>query len=124
MDIIKTIEDREAGEKVPDFGPGDTVKVAVKVKEGDKERIQIFQGVVISRKAGGTRESFTVRKVSGGIGVERIFPLHSPTVGTVEIVQRGKTRRAKLYYMKERKGKAARIRAIREKPVGGEVTEA
>ncbi len=124
MDIIKTIEDKEAGAKVPDFGPGDTVKVAVKVKEGDKERIQFFQGVVISRKAGGTRESFTVRKVSGGVGVERIFPLHSPTVGAVEIVQRGKTRRAKLYYMKERKGKAARIRAVREKQAGGEVTEA
>jgi len=112
---MKVVEGNEVSKAVPDFTPGDTVKVAVKVKEGEKERIQYFQGVVMSLRAGGTRQSFTVRKVSGGIGVERIFPLHSPNVGSVEVVQRGKTRRAKLYYLRKKKGKAARIKAIREK---------
>lgn len=115
MDVIKMIEDREVKSAVPEFTPGDTVKVAVKVKEGDKERIQIFQGVVVGLKGGGARQTFTVRKVSDGIGVERIFPLHSPTLGRIEVVQRGRTRRAKLYYLKKRTGKAARIKAVREK---------
>jgi len=116
MDVIKMVEGKEGSELKPSFTPGDTVKVAVKVKEGDKERVQIFQGVVMAMKGGGMRQTFTVRKVSGGIGVERIFPLHSPTLGKVEVVQRGKNRRAKLYYLKKRKGKAARIKAVAEKP--------
>lgn len=115
MDQVKTFEQREMTRKTPAFGSGDTVKVSVKVKEGDKERIQIFQGVVMGLKGGGLRQTFTVRKVSDGVGVERIFPLHSPTVGKVEVIQRGRTRRAKLYYLKKRMGKAARIKAVREK---------
>ena len=115
MDLIRTIENKELKTSIPDFTPGDTVKVAVKVKEGDKERIQIFQGVVMGLKGGGVRQTFTVRKVSEGIGVERIFPLHSPTLGKIEVVQRGRTRRAKLYYLKKKTGKAARIKAVREK---------
>ena len=115
MDVIKTIEDKELKSTIPAFTPGDTVKVAVKVKEGDKERIQIFQGVVMGLKGGGVRQTFTVRKVSDGVGVERIFPMHSPTLGKIEVVQRGRTRRAKLYYLKKKMGKAARIKAAREK---------
>lgn len=94
---------------VPDFRPGDTVRVHVRVVEGDKSRIQIFQGVVIARRGGGTRETFTVRKISGGIGVERVFPLHSPNVDKIEVVRRGKVRRAKLYYLRGLRGKKARI---------------
>ena len=94
---------------VPDFRAGDTVKVHVRVVEGQKERIQLFQGVVIARRGGGTRESFTVRKISGGVAVERIFPLHSPSVAAIEVVRKGKVRRAKLYYLRELRGKAARI---------------
>ncbi|HEY3491506.1 MAG TPA: 50S ribosomal protein L19, partial [Solirubrobacterales bacterium] len=86
-----------------------TVKIHVRVKEGDKERIQIFQGVIIARRGGGTRETFTVRKMSGGVGVERIFPLHSPSIDRIEVVRRGKVRRAKLYYLRNLRGKAARI---------------
>ncbi len=120
MDVIKTVESKESSKALPAFTPGDTVKVAVKVKEGEKERVQIFQGVVMAMKGGGIRQTFTVRKVSGGIGVERIFPLHSPTLGKIEVVQRGKNRRAKLYYLKKRKGKAARIKAIADKPQASE----
>jgi large subunit ribosomal protein L19 len=101
-------------EAVPEFTSGDTVKVHVKVKEGDKERIQIFQGVVIGRRGGGTRETFTVRKMSGGVGVERIFPLNSPTVDKLEVIRRGKVRRAKLYYLRNLRGKAARIEERRD----------
>lgn len=115
MDVIRSVEEKDLRKGTPDFTPGDTVKVAVKVKEGDKERIQVFQGVVMALKGGGIRQTFTVRKVSDGIGVERIFPLHSPSIGKVEVIQRGKTRRAKLYYLKKRTGKAARIKTIREK---------
>lgn len=115
MDLIRSIEEKQMGRGIPAFTPGDTVKVAVKVKEGDKERIQIFQGVVMALKGGGVRQTFTVRKVSEGIGVERIFPFHSPSIGKVEVVQRGRTRRAKLYYLKKKTGKAARIKAVREK---------
>ena len=106
---------------VPDFRPGDTVRVHVRVVEGDKSRIQVFQGVVIARRGGGTRETFTVRKISGGIGVERIFPLHSPNVAKVEVVRQGKVRRAKLYYLRGRRGKAARIeeRGRQERLRGG-----
>jgi len=115
MDPIRTIEQREMTRTNPAFSSGDTVKVSVKVKEGDKERIQVFQGVVMGLKGGGLRQTFTVRKVSDGVGVERIFPLHSPNIGKVEVLQRGRTRRAKLYYLKKRQGKAARIKAVREK---------
>ena len=99
---------------VPEFRAGDTVKVHVRVVEGQKERIQVFQGVVIARRGGGTRETFTVRKISGGVAVERIFPLHSPAVAKIEVVRRGKVRRAKLYYLRELRGKAARIEERRE----------
>jgi large subunit ribosomal protein L19 len=98
----------------PDFKPGDSVRVHVRVVEGDKQRIQVFQGVVISRRGGGTRETFTVRKISGGIGVERIFPFHSPNVDKIEVVRRGRVRRAKLYYLRNLRGKAARIDERRE----------
>ncbi len=99
---------------IPEFRAGDTVRVHVRVVEGNKERIQVFLGVVIARKGGGSRETFTVRKISGGIGVERVFPLHSPTIEKIEVVRRGKVRRAKLYYLRELRGKAARIEERRE----------
>ena len=99
---------------VPLFAPGDTVRVHVKVKEGEKERIQVFQGLVIARKGGGARETFTVRKVSQGIGVERTFPVHSPVLERIEVERHGQVRRAKLYYLRERRGKAARIAEKRE----------
>jgi large subunit ribosomal protein L19 len=108
-EIMKLVESRESRTDIPNFEPGDTVKVHVKVKEGDKERIQVFQGIVISRKGGGTRQMFTVRKVSGGVGVERMFPLYSPTIDRIEVERHGRIRRAKLYYLRDLKGKAARI---------------
>lgn len=97
----------------PDFRPGDTVKVHVKVVEGTRERIQVFEGVVIKRQNGGISETFTVRKISYGVGVERTFPVHSPRVDKIEVTRRGKVRRAKLYYLRELRGKAARIKEIR-----------
>ena len=108
-EIMKLVESREARTDIPNFEPGDTVKVHVKVKEGEKERIQIFQGIVISRKGGGTRQMFTVRKVSGGVGVERMFPLYSPSIDRIEVERHGRIRRAKLYYLRDLRGKAARI---------------
>src|SRR5438477_12717060 len=99
---------------IPDFRPGDSVKVHVRVVEGNRERVQVFQGVVIRRSGGGIRETFTVRKISFGVGVERTFPLHSPTVSRLEVVSRGRVRRAKLYYLRELRGKRARIRERRE----------
>ncbi len=99
---------------LPEFRAGDTVRLHVRVREGDKQRIQIFQGVVIARRGGGTRESFTVRKISGGVGVERVFPLHSPSLDKIEVVRHGKVRRAKLYYLRELRGKAARIEERRQ----------
>lgn len=113
-DIMKAVEAAETQKNVPAFEPGDTVKVHVKVKEGDKERIQIFQGVVISRKGGGSRSMFTVRKISGGVGVERMFPLFSPTIDRIEVERHGRVRRAKLYFLRERRGKAARIEERRQ----------
>ena len=98
---------------LPDFRPGDTVKVHVRVVEGSRERIQVFQGVVIRRSGGGIRETFTVRKISFGVGVERTFPLHSPSIGTLEMVQHGRVRRAKLYYLRDLRGKKARIKERR-----------
>ncbi len=113
MNVIDAIEKEHMRADIPDFRPGDTVKVHAKIKEGDKERIQIFQGVVIRKRLGNTGATFTVRKISYGIGVERIFPLHSPLLDKVDIVSRGKVRRAKLYYLRKLKGKAARIKEKR-----------
>jgi large subunit ribosomal protein L19 len=110
MEKIQQLEKEQMRLDHPDFGPGDTVKVHVKIKEGEKERIQIFQGVVISKRRGNTNATFTVRKVSYGIGVERIFPLHSPTLDRIEVVTKGRVRRAKIYYLRKLKGKAARIK--------------
>ncbi|PYT09463.1 MAG: 50S ribosomal protein L19 [Acidobacteria bacterium] len=114
METISSLAAVGMKRDLPEFGPGDTVKVHVKVVEGEKERIQIFQGVVIARRRGGIRSTFTVRKISGGVGVERIFPLHSPVVDRIELLRRGKVRRAKLYYLRQLKGKAARIQERRE----------
>jgi len=114
QDIMKLVESRETRDDMPNFSPGDTIKVHVKVKEGDKERIQIFQGLVISRKGGGARQMFTVRKVSGGVGVERMFPLFSPTIDRIEVERHGRVRRAKLYYLRDLRGKAARIEEKRK----------
>ena len=110
MDIVKEIENEQLREGIPQFETGDTVRVNVRVREGDKERTQAFEGVCIARKGGGASETFTVRKVSSGIGVERIFPVHSPMIESIKVVRRGQVRRAKLYYLRARKGKAARIR--------------
>jgi large subunit ribosomal protein L19 len=114
MNKIDLVESPRLREDLPDFGPGDTVRVHVRVAEGARERIQVFQGVVIRRQGGGLRETFTARKVSFGVGVERTFPLHSPIIGRIEVVMRGRVRRAKLYYLRERRGKRARIRERRE----------
>jgi len=108
-DLIKEIEKEELREDALDFAPGDTVRVLYLVREGQKERIQAFEGTCIGRKHGGIDETFTVRKISGGVGVERIFPLHAPSVTGVEVVRRGRVRRAKLYYLRGRRGKSARI---------------
>jgi large subunit ribosomal protein L19 len=114
MNKVDLVEKPRLREDLPDFRPGDTVKVHVRVAEAGRERIQVFQGVVIRRKGGGLRETFTVRKVSFGVGVERTFPLHSPTIARIELVTRGRVRRAKLYYLRERRGKSARIRERRD----------
>ncbi len=98
---------------MPAFEPGDTVRVMVRVREGDKERLQAFEGVVIAKRGGGISETFTVRKISGGVGVERVFPLHSPMFSSVELLRQGRVRRAKLYYLRELRGKAARIKERR-----------
>lgn len=111
--IIRTVELPFLKASVPDFTPGDTIRVHVRVREGDKERLQAFEGVVLRRRSGGTRATFTVRKVSYGVGVERTFPLHSPMVERIEVLRLGRVRRAKLYYLRERRGKAARIRGKR-----------
>lgn len=108
MDIRK-LEASWLRTDIPDFSPGDTVRVHVKVREGDKERIQVFEGVVLGRRGGGIRETFTVRKVSYGVGVERVFPVHSPNIDKIEVVRHAKVRRAKLYYLRNLKGKAARL---------------
>lgn len=108
MDIRK-LEESWLRTDIPEFGPGDTVRVHVKVREGDKERVQVFEGVVLGRRGGGIRETFTVRKVSYGVGVERVFPVHSPHIDKIEVVRHAKVRRAKLYYLRNLKGKAARL---------------
>ncbi len=108
-DTLLEVEKSTLKSNIPSFAPGDSVRVHVKVREGEKERIQVFAGVVIARRGGGARETFTVRKISSGIGVERIFPLHSPVIDSIEVERKGSVRRAKLYYLRGRKGKAARI---------------
>jgi large subunit ribosomal protein L19 len=106
---LRELEKEQMRADMPDFGPGDTVRVHVKVREGEKERIQVFEGVVIGRRGGGVRESFTVRKISYSVGVERVFPVHSPNIDRIEVVRHGRVRRAKLYYLRNLKGKAARL---------------
>jgi large subunit ribosomal protein L19 len=113
MDIITNLEREQMRLDLPDFRAGDTIRVHSKIKEGDKERIQVFQGVVIRKRRGGLGATFTVRKVSYGVGVERIFPLHSPNIEKIDVLSRGKVRRARLYYMRKLKGKAARIKERR-----------
>ncbi len=110
MDPLEMVEREHLRTDLPDFRVGDTIRVHVKIIEGDKERIQPFEGVVIQKKGGGVRSTFTVRKISYGVGVERIFPLHSPRIDHIDIISRGKVRRAKLFYLRNLKGKAARIR--------------
>jgi large subunit ribosomal protein L19 len=114
MNRVDLVEKPRLREDLPDFRPGDTLRVHVRVAEAGRERIQVFQGVVIRRQGGGLRETFTVRKVSFGVGVERTFPMHSPTIAKIEVVTHGRVRRAKLYYLRERRGKRARIRERRE----------
>ncbi len=115
MNLIDTIESEQLKSDMPEFRPGDTVRVHVKVVEGDKERIQVFEGVVLRRSGGANRETFTVRKISYGIGVERTFPIHSPRIDKIDVSARGIVRRAKLYYLRKLSGKAARIQE-RETP--------
>ena len=115
MSILETLEMAQLRKDIPDFRAGDTVRVHVKVVEGTRERIQLFEGVVIARRGGGIRETFTVRRVSSGVGVERVFPLHSPRLDKIEVMRRGRVRRAKLYYLRNLTGKAARIEDIRRK---------
>ncbi len=116
MNLLETIDREQMKTDIPDFRPGDTVKVHAKVRERGKERIQVFEGVVIRRKRGHKRSTFTVRKISFGVGVERIFPLHSPNIDKIEVVRYGKVRRAKLYYLRHKRGKAARIKERRFAP--------
>ena len=113
MDLIKSVEAEQMKQDLPSFGPGDAVKVHYRVTEGGRDRIQIYEGVILQRQGGGMGESFTVRRVSYGVGVERTFPLHSPKVTKIEVVRRGKVRRARLYYLRERIGKRARIKEKR-----------
>ena len=111
-DIIKNIEAEQMKQTVPEFRVGDTVKVSAKIKEGNRERIQIFEGTVIKRQGGSNRETFTVRKLSNGVGVEKTWPLHSPFVEDIQVVRRGKARRSKLFYLRDRVGKAAKVKEI------------
>jgi len=113
MEKVALIERDQMKKKLPDFTPGDTVRVHVKVVEGGRERVQAFEGVVIGRKGGGIRETFTVRRISHGVGVERTFPLHSPRIDRIDIVRKGKVRQAKLYYLREKVGREARIKESR-----------
>lgn len=114
MKMLATIEREGLRTDIPAFGPGDTVRVQVRIREGEKERLQAFEGVCIGRRGGGISETFTLRKVSSGVGVERIFPLHSPSLKDINVVRRGRVRRAKLYYLRKLAGKAARIRERRD----------
>lgn len=111
MREIEELERDASGDDHPEFRPGDTVRVHVRIPEGEKERVQVFEGVVIARRRAGISSTFTVRKVSYGVGVERVFPLHSPMIARIEVKSRGRVRRSRLYYLRERRGKAARIQA-------------
>jgi large subunit ribosomal protein L19 len=113
MEAIRALEKEQMRFDLPAFKPGDTVNVHVKIREGDKERIQVFRGVVIRKRKGATNATFTVRKISYGVGVERIFPLHSPNIDRIEVVTRGRVRRSRLYYLRKLRGKAARIKDLR-----------
>jgi large subunit ribosomal protein L19 len=113
MQRLRAIEREGLKTNIPEFSPGDTVRVMVRVREGEKERLQAFEGICIARRGGGISESFTVRKISAGVGVERIFPLHSPSISAIEVVRKGRVRRAKLYFLRRLAGKAARIREDR-----------
>ena len=110
MDLMKTFEEKQLRETVPSVNVGDTVRVHLKVKEGSRERIQVFEGTVIAKKHGGVSEAFTVRRISYGVGVEKVFPIHSPVIERVETIRRGKVRRAKLYYLRDRVGKRAKVK--------------
>lgn len=110
MDIIRSIEDSQMKDNIPNFNVGDTIQVHYRVKEGNRERIQIFEGTVIQRQGGGVRETFTVRRLSYGVGVERTFPVHSPRVEKIVVTRRGKVRRSRLYYLRERQGKSAKVK--------------
>lgn len=114
MDILTAITDKYKKSDIPSFNVGDTVKVHVKIKEGSRERIQIFEGFVLKKQNGGISETFTVRRIASGVGVEKTFPIHSPKIDKIEVVRKGKVRRAKLNYMRERTGKAAKIKAANE----------
>jgi large subunit ribosomal protein L19 len=114
MNTLNKVENARLRDDLPDFAPGDNVKVHVRVLEGGRERVQVFEGIVIGRSGGGLRESFTVRKISFGVGVERIFPLHSPIIAKMEVTRKGKVRRAKLYYLRDRVGRSARIKEKRD----------
>ena len=118
MNTLDALDAQSLRSDIPDFRPGDTLKVQVRVIEGSRSRVQEFQGVVIRRQGGGIRETFTVRKISYGVGVERTFPVHSPNVAKVEVFKRGDVRRAKLYYLRELRGKAAKIKEKRDTPAG------
>jgi large subunit ribosomal protein L19 len=113
MQRLRAMEQEGLKTNIPEFSPGDTVRVMVRVREGEKERLQAFEGICIARRGGGISESFTVRKISAGVGVERIFPLHSPSISAIEVVRKGRVRRAKLYFLRRLAGKAARIREDR-----------
>jgi large subunit ribosomal protein L19 len=119
MNTLDSLDAASLREGIPDFRPGDTLKVHVRVIEGNRSRVQVFQGVAIRRQGSGVRETFTVRKVSFGVGVERTFPLHTPIIERIEVVTRGDVRRAKLYYLRDLRGKAAKIKEKRETPAAG-----
>ena len=114
-ELIKSLEQEQLKNEVPNFGPGDTVKVHVRIVEGKRERVQVFEGVVIKRQDGGNRETFTVRKISFNVGVERTFPVHSPKIEKIEVTRKGKVRRAKINYLRTRTGKAAKVKEARTK---------
>jgi large subunit ribosomal protein L19 len=120
LDIVETTQIKE---NIPAFQPGDTLRVHVRIKEGNKERLQAFEGICIARKHGGVRESITVRKVSFGVGVERIFPLHATVIDHIQVIRRGKVRRAKLYYLRNLRGKAARIKELDTRAKGKKAAE-
>lgn len=124
MEQWRAVEQAGLKTTIPAFDPGDTVRVMVRVREGDKERLQAFEGVCIARRGGGINESFTVRKISAGVGVERIFPLHSPSIAEIEVMRKGRVRRAKLYFLRRLAGKAARIREKRGVAIPGAASDA